>query len=308
MSRAIGVIGSLVVVLTLSSTGHADDKASCVDAYGKAQKLRGANQLVSAREQLRVCAQSTCPKFIARDCATWLVDVESRLPSVVLFAKDSSGGEVSQATVSVDGTVVAQQLDGHAIEVDGGRHVFTFTLPDGKKIDQTYVVLEGQKAQRVGVEIPAAAPPSGGPAGGPAGKAADQVWGAGQPAESNASSWNGRKTLAAVVAGVGVAGIGVGTAFGVTAMSSASNQKSACASSANCTNRAQALTDHSNAANASTLSTIGFIAGGALVATGVVLFFTAPKGQEKADGTSARLQVVPDASPAGAGVLLRGRF
>jgi hypothetical protein len=305
MVRTIGVLATIALSLTLSSAGRADDKAACVDAYGKAQKLRGANQLVSAREQLRVCTQSTCPKFISRDCASWLVDVESRLPSVVLFAKDSSGAEVSQATVSMDGTVIAEQLDGHSIEVDGGRHVFTFAFADGKKIDQTYVVLEGQKAQRVGVEMPKAAPSSTPPAG----KAADQVWGEGQPAASGGSSWSGRKTLAVAVGGVGVAGIAVGTVFGLSAMSSSSSQKSDCASPGNCANHAQAVTDHNNAASASTLSTIGFIAGGALVATGAVLFFTAPKSTEGAEGrTTAGMQVVPGAGPGGAGVLLRGRF
>jgi hypothetical protein len=306
MSRTIGRVGFLVVCLAVSSTARADDKAACVDAYGKAQRLRSASHLVSAREQLRVCAQASCPKFITRDCTAWLMEVESRLSSVVLYAKDSKGAEVSAVTVAIDGTVVAEQLDGHGIEVDGGKHVFTFTFPDGKKVDQTYVVLEGQKAQRVGVELPLDPPSS--PA--PARKSSDSMWGQGSPtmAKDGSSSWNGRKTLAVVVVGAGVAGVAVGAVFGLNAISSFQSQKNACAPG-NCTDRSAALTDHTNAANASTLSTVGFIAGGALVATGAVLFFTAPNGREGGEGgTTAGLQAVPGAGPAGAGVLLRGRF
>jgi hypothetical protein len=288
-----------------SSTALADDKAACVDAYGKAQKLHAANELVSAKEQLRICARSTCPKFITKDCTAWLVDVESRLPSIVPLAKDASGAEISKATVTMDGTVITQDLDGHAIEVDGGRHTFTFTFADGRKLDREFVVAEGQKAQRVEVTMqapePATAPRD---AATPA-----QVWGA--PSANEGSSWSGRKTLALAVAGVGVAGLAVGTVFGLNAASSFSSQKNDCHSPApgDCVNRAQALTDHDNAASASTISTIGFIAGGALVAAGAVLFFTAPKqGEEARSTTSAGLEVTPGVAPGSAGMWLRGRF
>ncbi len=306
----IRAFGFLVLPLAIWSKGaHADDKNTCVDAYGKAQKLRSANQLVSAREQLRICARSTCPKFIAKDCTTWLVDLESRLPSVVPVARDSSGAEVSNATVSMDGTVIAQQLDGHAIDVDGGRHKFTFAFADGTKVDTEYLVLEGQKAQRVEAAMAASKPA---PAAQPSGTSTAQVWGTPEASKPNGGSgWNGRKTLAVVVAGAGVAGVAVGAVFGMNALSNYSSQQNLCHSSApgDCTDRAQALTDHDNAARASTISTIAFIAGGALVATGAILFFTAPKqGEEARATTSAGLEVLPGAGPGSAGMWLRGRF
>jgi hypothetical protein len=302
MKRAIGAFGFLLLSLASASTARADDKTACVDAYGKAQRLRSANQLVSARAQLRSCAQTSCPKFIAKDCAAWLGDVESLIPSVVPFARDSNGAELSSATVSMDGTVIAEQLDGHAIEVDAGRHTFTFTFGDGRKADQTYVVLEGQKAQRVGVTMAAAAPSTAAPSS----ASAEQV--STVPAPVSTSGWNGRKTLAVVVGGVGLAGVAVGSVFGLNAFSSYSSQQSDCRSPGNCS-RAQAQTDHDNAVTASTISTISFAAGGALVVTGAVLFFTAPRGNERVEGSaSAGWQVAPTAGPGAAGLLLRGRF
>jgi hypothetical protein len=300
------------MLLSLASvpTARADDKATCVDAYGKAQRLRTANQLVSAREQLRTCAQASCPKFIAKDCAAWLGDIESRIPSVVPFAKDSNGAELSSATVSMDGTVIAEQLDGHAIEVDAGRHTFTFTFSDGKKADQAYVVLEGQKAQRVGVTVAAAPAPS--PSAAPPGSSTSSEQVGTSTAPVSTSGWNGRKTLAVVVGGVGLAGVAVGAVFGLNAMASYSSQQTDCHSSGpgDCANRTQALTDHDNAVSASTISTIGFIAGGALVATGTLLFFTAPRGTERTEGSASAglLQLAPSAAPGAAGLILRGRF
>jgi hypothetical protein len=77
-------------LVAFSSSARADDKKVCSDAYEKAQSLRDEGKLVTARDQMRTCARATCAKFIAKDCATWLADVEARIPSVVLSATDAS--------------------------------------------------------------------------------------------------------------------------------------------------------------------------------------------------------------------------
>ena len=100
---------------------------------------------MSTREQLRVCARSNCTAFIAKDCTTWLVEIDARIPSVVLAAREAGGSELVNVTVSMDGKVIAQKLDGRSIEIDPGQHTFAFALPDGRKVDQSILVLEGQK-------------------------------------------------------------------------------------------------------------------------------------------------------------------
>src|SRR5579863_43066 len=116
----VGVACAALFCLTASSAraDHArteQTKAACADAYGKAQVLRDAHKLVSAREQLRVCARTSCTRFIARDCATWLGEVEARIPSVVLSAQEATGADIVDATVTMDGAVIAERLDGRAI-------------------------------------------------------------------------------------------------------------------------------------------------------------------------------------------------
>jgi hypothetical protein len=307
-------IAALVLLLgaTAAPSARADDKEACVEAYHGAQKLRAANRLLGAREQLIRCAQAPCAKFMTRDCTAWLAEVEARIPSIVPFVKDSSGAEISDATVSMDGTVIARQLDGHAIDVEVGRHEFTFTLAGGERFDLSYVVLEGQKAQRVGVTVPAPPPPRAAgpepapPAGAPAPAKPAVVE---EPAASRAanveSEWSGRKTLGLVLGGVGIAGLATGGAAGVLAAWSAAAQKNDCASTTSCANRTQAQTDHDSAATAATVSTVALIAGGVFVVTGAVLFATAPGGPRS---ERAAVEVVPGVAPGSAGMWIRGRF
>jgi hypothetical protein len=293
------------LALTASQAARADEKATCADAYGKAQTLRDAHQLTAARQQLRVCARTSCTGFIAKDCTAWLVDLESRLPSVVLTAKDARGSGLVDVTVSMDGSTIATRLDGRSIDVDPGQHTFRFATPDGSTVEQSVVVLEGQKAQRVSATIGSSPAPetSPGPAAPPSAPPAEVL----PPPDRIAPSWSGRKTLAVVVAGVGVAGIGVGSFFGVSAMSSWSNAQNECPS-AGCIQRAQAQADHDSAATSSTISTIAFIAGGALVAAGGVLFLTAPSHGEETAVARPSLRVAPTAGPGVTGITMQGSF
>jgi hypothetical protein len=86
-----------------------------------------------------------------------------------------------------------------------------------------------------------------------------------------------------VIGGVGILGIGAGAIFGVQASSKWSDAKSKCSDYPyGCTPEAQDM--QSSAKSAGTISTVGFIAGGALLATGLVLYFTAPKRESVALG------------------------
>src|SRR5580704_16680089 len=97
---------SLLLVLFASfavvRVAQADDKKMCNDAYREAQVLRNDHKLVLAREQLRICGAAACPGFITKDCNDWLKADESRIPSVVLAAKNAAGSDVTDAKVTMD--------------------------------------------------------------------------------------------------------------------------------------------------------------------------------------------------------------
>ena len=108
------------------------------------------------------------------------------------------------------------------------------------------------------------------------------------------------KTAGLVVGGVGVAGLVVGGIFGAIAISKNSSANSGhCGGSLGGPNQCDptGVGLRSDAVNAGNISTIAFIAGGAVLATGAVLFFSAPR-------EASRVQLGFSAG----GVALRARF
>src|SRR5208283_503062 len=98
------------------------------------------------------------------------------------------------------------------------------------------------------------------------------------------------KILGLTTGAVGVAGLAVGGIFGALTLTAVNQQKTDCSSASACSNRAQALSDHSTVSTDSTVSDVGFIAGGALLAIGAVLFFTAPSSSP---ATTTGLVIMP---------------
>jgi hypothetical protein len=101
-----------------------------------------------------------------------------------------------------------------------------------------------------------------------------------------------QKTIGIVLMGAGVVGLGVGGFFGLQAMSKGSDSDR-CPDPNNCDAETVKLRD--DARSAGDISTIAFIAGGALAVGGAVLFFTAPRTKVQA-------------APAGLGVVVRATF
>jgi hypothetical protein len=89
-----------------------------------------------------------------------------------------------------------------------------------------------------------------------------------------------------VVGGIGLGALVVGSIFGLSAIVSWNEAKTLCnVSSCPSSSRPEAESDRSNAVTASTLSTVGFVAGGILVAGGVVFIAVAPARAPAKTGT-----------------------
>jgi hypothetical protein len=90
-----------------------------------------------------------CPLVIRNDCVKWLREVTDAMPTVVLSATGSDGGDRPDAQVSMDGQVIETHLDGRPLSVDPGPHVFRFELPDLGAVEQRVLVREGQKDRAI---------------------------------------------------------------------------------------------------------------------------------------------------------------
>jgi len=108
------------------------------------------------------------------------------------------------------------------------------------------------------------------------------------------------QTVGLVVGGVGVIGLGLGTYFGVRAISKNSDAEGYCSGDNLCTQPGLDLTD--KAKKDATASNIAFAVGGALVAVGGVVFLSSGSSD------SERLALVPLLGPRSAAASIAGRF
>ena len=114
------------------------------------------------------------------------------------------------------------------------------------------------------------------------------------------------KAFAIVTGVLGIGAVASGAALGFAASSAFSAQKRDCDSPSACPRYSQALSDHATAESDGIWSTVGFIAGGALLAGATILFFGG-KDSSPAPAT-ARLVVGPALGPANAGITAHGEF
>jgi hypothetical protein len=294
-------------VLLAIAPARADiTKAQCIEANTKGQDLLHDGRLTAARAQLQSCAVASCPKVIRGDCTRRVEELETMQPAIVFEAKDAAGNDLSAVSITMDGAPLVEKLDGTLLRVDPGEHVFVLTTAGSPPVTKKLVLVERDQSrkERVVFAAPAPVPPPVAPVPPAPARASETSEAHVAPPASGGMST--LRLLGLVSGGVGIVGIGVGSAFGVMAGSALSSQRSACASPASCANHPQAVSDHSTFTTDGAVSTAGFVAGGVLLAAGVVLFFAGGKKAES--GATTGLIVSPAISPGGAGLIVNGAF
>jgi hypothetical protein len=210
-------------------------------------------------------------------------------PRVPVLRVKVTGAGASAATATIDEH--ATKL-GDPVRVDPGEHVVEVTAPGAKAAQSKITVAEGERVE-VPVELVAEdfhTAPEASPA--PAEAEAEP----GPAAPSGPFPW---RTVGLVAAGVGVVGMGVGTYFGIDAISKNSTSNQTGCNGNVCTQGAYDTRE--DAKSAATASTIAFVVGGVLAAGGITLWLLGPKGDTAA-------QVTPVAIAGGGGVTLTGAW
>jgi hypothetical protein len=176
-------------------------------------------------------------------------------------------------TVSRDGQAVDAAVLSTPIPVDPGTHAIAASAP-GKRAWTTDVTVR-DNADRVSVSVPILAdepqpiePSAQTEAPAPPPTAAEL------PSRPPSHAGATQRTIGIAAGAVGVAGIATGTVFGIKAASTWSDAKSKCNPYPYCGANGKKLSDE--AADSGTIATVAFIAGGVALATGVVLWLTAP--------------------------------
>jgi hypothetical protein len=265
---------------TASAWAEYKAAASLAHTQGRTQQEQAANELASALQ----------PKL-------------SKLS--IELAPDAQA--VAALVLKRDGVEVGRGSLGVALAVDPGEHTITAAAPGykewsakvvvGAEKDQKKVTVAGLVKDANAPVATAGATPGGGPAGAP---------GPTQPPPAPASGGSTR-TIGYVVGGVGLVGVAVGAILGGMAMGQANSAKNDATLCPNKVCTPAGRTEIDAAGGKATGSTIAFVAGGALVATGVVLVLVGGPSKKEAS-TAPHTALVPTAGPDGGGLALLGRF
>jgi serine/threonine-protein kinase len=197
---------------------------------------------------------------LARDRAAAL---EPSLSHLTVVVPETS--LVSGLSIRRDGEPLGRAAWSTAIPVDPGAHVVDASAPGYEAWSQSVQVDAGGASRSVTVPALGATTAPASPA--------------------SATPGSAQRTLGLVLGGAGLVGVGIGSFFGLRAMSQENDAHSHCRTDVYCTQQGVDLGN--DAKSSAGVATIAFIAGGAALAAGVALFFTAPKRQAPAVGLSA---------------------
>lgn len=210
----------------------------------------------------------------------------------------TAAGAAQSLEIKRDGVVVTQASLGTALPVDPGEHTIEASAPGYVPFSTKVVV--GPASDKKEVAVPALAPAPKEPGAGPT--AGGQTPPANPPPPPrDADSGSGTKTIGLVVAGVGVAGLAVGSVTGLMAMSANDDAKKLCPNDGACASR-DGVDKSDKAKTFALVSTVGFIAGGALLAGGAVLWLTAGPSKK------GSVQIAPTVGANDGGLLVRGAW
>lgn len=280
IGRALLTSALILAIVPHASRASADDKQACVAASEKAQQLRSTGKLGEARDQLNICGRPECPKLVQQDCTQWMSELLASLPSVVPGAKDRKGRDIVDARLSVDGKVVAEMLDGKPIVIDPGVHTFLFESKGLPSVKEQVVVKPGEKNRIVSVTFATAE---------------DAAPKAATPAATDTSSESSPPIAAYVLGGLGIAALGAALYFDLAAGGDAHDLRTSC--SPNC-----AQSDVDDVKTKYTIAGVTAGVGGALLITGVVLYFVHGKGSKTG---MTRVGPQPSLSALASGAVLR---
>lgn len=269
-----------------------EGKEACVAAHADGQKLRTDSKLRSAREKFLLCARPECPAAVRTDCAKWLGELQDEMPSLVIVATDANGNDVADVKVSVDGAVIATELNGQPLLLDPGQHTLRFEREGAGPVERKMVIRVGERDRRVEVTFTPklagagaaepAAPASSGPV----------------EADHGTSKGGGVPTATWVLGGIGVVGLG---GFAVFALNGRAKENDLEKCKPNCA--------HSDVQSAKTSYLIGDISlgVGVVALAGATYFLLAnPSKSETAKRAPFLVDVRPTAG--GATGFLSGQF
>jgi serine/threonine-protein kinase len=262
------------------TTGTLLNLANCLEKFGKLASAWGVFK------QAEITARNQGDADREQEASRRAQALAPQLPKLAIVVPPAA--RVPGFELRRDGDLVGEAQYGTSLPVDPGNHTVQATAPAHKSWS-TVVRVEPTGAA-ASVEVPPleaapveTAPPS--------------------------STWSTQRTIGVVLGGVGLVGLGVGTAFTVKAMGLNADSLPHCLPKDVTKCDATGVPLRNRAFDAAHVSTGAFVMGAAFLAGGVVVFLTAPRSTAKKPETpGARIEVRPMAGSGVGGLALQGAW
>ena len=237
-----------------------------------ARALAKRNLLVEAANRYFEVASLQLPEGDAQvqrqaqlDAQAELEQLRSQIPRLIIRVE---GADPSDVALAIDGHALASSIIGKPRLINPGSHLIeahVAALHKSASVDmapgkEQAIVLDFAASPRKAVAVPSQQPQ--------------------HAADTGASSGSTRRTLGWIGVGVGGAGVALGSVMGALAAGKRSSLKN----SGGCTATVCPPEKQSEVTSLNTfrsVSSVGFIAGGVLASTGIVLLLTAPSGEHR---------------------------
>jgi hypothetical protein len=280
--------------------------ADCLAATEKATTLRRQHQLRAARAELLICAAGTCPADIRQECMRRVDEVNASMPTMVFEVKDDKGSDMSAVHVELDGEVLTDRLEGTALSIDPGEHVFHFEAAGMIAVDRQFVIRVGEKERREQIRFRPIGAQNAAPAvltSAPSMSTRQQF----STAHARPEPSHALRTVGYVLGGVGLAAI----ALAAYEQSVALNRHSSSRDAANADDAAIQATSselHAQARSAQNYALVSGSLGLAALGVGVYMALRDLGDESSTRQEAARWEWSPYAGRPGAGVHLRVRW
>lgn len=226
-------------------------------------------------------------------------ELAPKLARITIVVPD--GAKVEGLSVSRDGLTLDPALWGVALPADAGEHVIAASAPGYVKWSSTATVKLDGDSVSVSV-VPLVKEPPKPPVVDEKPPVTDPMT---PRAGDDAGRYRTRRAVGWTIGSIGLAGIAVGTGFGLWARSRWNTAKPDCPGDVCRTQSAQSASE--DARRYANISTITFVIGAVSLASGLVLVLTS-SDPGPAESKGARVELAPAVGPGSLGFVVGGRF
>ncbi|MFZ5891632.1 MAG: hypothetical protein ACOY0T_11315 [Myxococcota bacterium] len=151
---AIATLAGVAGLVIDPSVARAEDVAQqCATSYETAQRERARGAFLEATQAAQACSQIECNALIVQECIKLLEQFKSETPTIVFSARNGRGEEIANVRVEMDGKLVTEHIDGMAIAVNPGLHVFRFQTEGEDPVEIKHTARVGDKNRLIEAQL-----------------------------------------------------------------------------------------------------------------------------------------------------------